>query len=125
MAVAVDIMNAILKKHSVKGLGAEYWDKSEQEQQLEAAFAKWAKKGTVWSAAAMQVSSHCFLPHLVYHDTALTHMVIRYIKSSLIMFERAASNATIRIFHPMAVASKVLTRAGTHSNESSQVGSLY
>ncbi|KAN0097092.1 hypothetical protein V8E55_001538 [Tylopilus felleus] len=55
MAVAVDITNAILKKHSVKGSGAEYWNKSEQEQQLEAAFAKWAEKGTVWSAAAMQV----------------------------------------------------------------------
>ncbi|KAF8546806.1 hypothetical protein OG21DRAFT_1479620 [Imleria badia] len=54
-AVAADITNAVLKKHSVNGSGAEYWNKVEQEQKLEAAFSKWAEKGTVWSAAAMQV----------------------------------------------------------------------
>ncbi|KAG6379441.1 hypothetical protein JVT61DRAFT_11916 [Boletus reticuloceps] len=54
-AVAADITSAVLKKRSVKGSGAEYWSKEEQEQRLEAAFAKWAEKGTVWSAAAMQV----------------------------------------------------------------------
>ena len=56
-AIAADITNAILRKHSVKGLGAEYWSKEEQEQKPEAAFAKWIEKGTVWSAAVMQVSS--------------------------------------------------------------------
>ncbi|KAF8423457.1 hypothetical protein L210DRAFT_3570273 [Boletus edulis BED1] len=54
-AVAADITNAVLKKRSVKGSGAEYWSKAEQEQRLEAAFTKWAGKGTVWSAAAIQV----------------------------------------------------------------------
>ncbi|KAF8124424.1 hypothetical protein EV363DRAFT_1540574 [Boletus edulis] len=54
-AVAADITSAVLKKRSVKGSGAEYWSKAEQEQRLEAAFTKWAGKGTVWSAAAIQV----------------------------------------------------------------------
>jgi hypothetical protein len=68
-AVAADITNAILKKHSVKGAGAEYWNKEEQEQKLEAAFTKWTEKGSVWSAAAMQVSSQVFLlPRSLYAD---------------------------------------------------------
>ena len=45
----------ILKKHSVNGSGVAYWTKKEQEEKLEATFMRWAKKGTVWSAAAMQV----------------------------------------------------------------------
>ena len=73
-AVAADITNAVLKRHSVKGSGAEYWNKAEQEQRLEAAFTKWAEKGTVWSAAAMQVHTHFFLPHICRIDR-LGHQV--------------------------------------------------
>ena len=73
-AVAADITNAVLKRHLVKGSGAEYWNKAEQEQRLEAAFAKWAEKGTVWSAAAMQVRTHFFLPHICRIDR-LSHQV--------------------------------------------------
>ena len=65
-AVAANITNAILKKRSAKGSGAEYWNKVEQEQKLEAAFAKWAEKGTVWSAAAMQVSTLHLLCHILH-----------------------------------------------------------
>ncbi|KIJ12146.1 hypothetical protein PAXINDRAFT_83408, partial [Paxillus involutus ATCC 200175] len=53
--VATDITNSILKKHAANGNGAEYWNKSEQEEKLTNAFAKWAEKGTVWSAAAQKV----------------------------------------------------------------------
>jgi hypothetical protein len=53
--VATDITNAILKMHATNEKGAEYWSKTEQEEKLVAAFNKWARKGTVWSAAAQKV----------------------------------------------------------------------
>ena len=120
-AVAADVTDAILKKHSVKGLGTEYWNKLEQKQKLEAVFAKWAKKGLVWSAAAMQVSAFCSTCCLEYAEST---GIIRCIRSSSNMFKRVALNAATRTSCLMAAASKALTRAGTHSNESSQVGSL-
>ncbi|KAF9239575.1 hypothetical protein BU15DRAFT_46587 [Melanogaster broomeanus] len=55
VVVAADITNAILKTHATDGKGAEYWNKTEQEEKLIAAFDKWERKGTVWSAAAQKV----------------------------------------------------------------------
>ncbi|KAJ3550924.1 hypothetical protein NM688_g4971 [Phlebia brevispora] len=50
-----DIVEAILKQRAEKGKPAEYWDTKEQEKHLLAAFKKWEKEGTVWSAAALKV----------------------------------------------------------------------
>ncbi|KIK74113.1 hypothetical protein PAXRUDRAFT_29193 [Paxillus rubicundulus Ve08.2h10] len=44
-----------IARHAENGKGAEYWNRSEQEQKLTSAFEKWAKKGTVWSAAVQKV----------------------------------------------------------------------
>jgi hypothetical protein len=55
-AVAKDIVDAILKARSGKGVSAIYWKKEEQEVNLIAVYEKWLKKGGVWSAAANKVS---------------------------------------------------------------------
>ena len=118
-AVAADITNAILKKHSVKGAGAEYWSKEEQEQKLVAAFTKWTEKGSVWSAAAMQVS-----PLLSYLKVFMLTM-IRCTRNSSGTFERAALNVAVRTFYLMAAVSKDPTRAGIHSSIPSRVESPF
>jgi hypothetical protein len=53
--VAKDITEAIIKTKAVKGTPATYWNREEQIKRLEDAFEKWARKGTVWSAAASKV----------------------------------------------------------------------
>lgn len=55
--MAADVTNAILKMHAEKGKPAEYWDKNEQEERLTSMYNKWARKGTIWSAAAQKVSN--------------------------------------------------------------------
>lgn len=65
-----DVTSAILKKHAEGTKGAEYWTQTEQEMRLIAAFEKWAKKGTVWSAASQKVRGRCCL----IFDTSLTNL---------------------------------------------------
>ena len=108
VAIAADITNMILKKHSVKGSDVEYWSKEEQEQKLEAAFVKWSEKGTVWSAAAMQVSSLFALPPNLCADPTM----IRCTGNSSGMFERDVLNVAVRTFCPTAAISKDPTRNG-------------
>lgn len=48
-------MEAIIKRRAEKGRPAEYWNLEEQETRLIAAYNKWLKEGTVWSAAAPKV----------------------------------------------------------------------
>jgi hypothetical protein len=53
--VAQDITKAILKTSATDKACATYWSKEEQEQKLQAAYEKWSKESTVWSAAASKV----------------------------------------------------------------------
>ncbi|KAI0686377.1 hypothetical protein C8T65DRAFT_591216, partial [Cerioporus squamosus] len=53
--VAQDITDAILKAKASDGNPARYWSQEEQERRLVAAYEKWVKDGTVWSAAAEKV----------------------------------------------------------------------
>ena len=54
--VAKDITDAILKTRATGAVAATYWDKGKQEEQLQAVYEKWLRKGKVWSAAASNVS---------------------------------------------------------------------
>ncbi|KAJ7585548.1 hypothetical protein C8J56DRAFT_1087508, partial [Mycena floridula] len=54
-AVAADIVSSILKTHAKGGVGATYWNQSEQGERLEKAFDKWVQHEGVWSAAATKV----------------------------------------------------------------------
>ena len=119
VAVAADITNVILRKHSVKGSGAEYWSKEEQEQKLEAAFAKWIEKRMVWSGAVMQVSLQLSSSSSLCTDPTM----IRYTGNSSGMFARNALNVAIRTFYLMAAILKNPTRDGIHSSMPSQVES--
>ncbi|PIL36750.1 hypothetical protein GSI_00439 [Ganoderma sinense ZZ0214-1] len=61
-AVAIDIVDAILKSRALPNSPAIYWSKEEQVARLEAAFEKWEAKG-VWTAAAAKT-----------HEEQLTHV---------------------------------------------------
>lgn len=50
-----DIVEAIIKQRAEKGKPAQYWGLEEQETRLIAAYDKWLKEGSVWSAAAPKV----------------------------------------------------------------------
>jgi len=52
--VAEEISSCVLKSRAKDGELAQYWDRHEQEIQLERMFAKWAAEG-VWSAAGQKV----------------------------------------------------------------------
>ncbi|OBZ69969.1 hypothetical protein A0H81_10476 [Grifola frondosa] len=54
-AVAKDVIDAILKTRASGDQHAEYWDKQEQEERLQAMFEKWTVKESVWTAAASKV----------------------------------------------------------------------
>jgi len=53
--VGNNITEAIIKTRAVKGTPATYWSQEEQTRNMDQAFVKWARKGTVWSAAASKV----------------------------------------------------------------------
>lgn len=54
--VAKDIRDSIMIKPANKDGCAKYWTKEEQAVKLAAAYNKWSKVGTVWSAAAYKVN---------------------------------------------------------------------
>jgi hypothetical protein len=64
-AVAKDITESVMETKATKGVPATYWKQEEQVRRLEDAFEKWAKKGNVWSAAAVKV--RCWI---VFQTTA-------------------------------------------------------
>ncbi|KAF9019632.1 hypothetical protein BDZ89DRAFT_1164575 [Hymenopellis radicata] len=55
--VAEDIVNALLKKRSQQGSGAEYWSREEQVRRFKDVYEKYAQLGEVWTAAADKVYS--------------------------------------------------------------------
>jgi hypothetical protein len=108
--VAKDIWDAIIKKGAYKDAPSAYWRKGKQVIWLKAAYEKWSRVGTVWSAVAHKVS---IIIMFIYHLSIWSYN--RYTSTSWHMLKGVVWRDLIRMCTLMEAALRVHIRGGIAS----------
>lgn len=112
-----------MKTTASKDGPATYYDKEEQTQRVTAAYEKWERVGTVWSAAAPKVcgsiltklNAEDWRPRTIADQTLFSKMKsCRLTSTSSPMSRMAAWHGPTKSIPRMVAVSKPYTKAGQH-----------